>query len=240
MNDATTIDRAMQAQMDRLAVGELPESERRSLLAWLDEDVRRWRACAMAFLEAQTWEAAVVDWPPATTLARSASEGNRASICESAGASVAKPAGQPRPQWTAPIALAIAISLIASFAMGTVAARRWSAPPARDIARVIEQPFRAQKAANDKSRPVLATVPVRTGLGPHLPARLQFPVTLASSASPAVHMPAIPDYERKQLEKRGFELVEEVRYLPARLPDGRQVMVPVTKVQLKFKGTPVS
>jgi hypothetical protein len=42
----------------------------------------------------------------------------------------------------------------------------------------------------------------------------------------------ISDYERRMWERRGFEVIEELRYLPARLPDGRVVMVPVNKVQL--------
>ena len=65
MNAKLTLDHAMQAQLDRLVAGDLPENDRRSLLAWLDEDAGRWRACALAFLEAQTWEAATAAWPAA-------------------------------------------------------------------------------------------------------------------------------------------------------------------------------
>jgi hypothetical protein len=50
----------------------------------------------------------------------------------------------------------------------------------------------------------------------------------------------ISEYVRKQWERRGFELEEETRYLPAKLPDGRTVMVPVTKVHVRLKRTPVS
>src|SRR5262245_46215171 len=59
----TEATNAMQAQLDRLVGGDLAENDRRSLLAWLDEDASRWRACAVAFLEAQNWEAAAKDWP---------------------------------------------------------------------------------------------------------------------------------------------------------------------------------
>ena len=45
-------------QLDRLVSGDLPEPDRRSLLAWLDEEPTRWRVCALAFLEAQVWEQA--------------------------------------------------------------------------------------------------------------------------------------------------------------------------------------
>src|SRR5262245_33863928 len=81
MNDARdALDRAPQAQIDRLVAGALPEQERRRLLVWLDEDFRRWRACAVAFLEAQMWEAAGTEMPAcgARTLVRSASGGRPA------------------------------------------------------------------------------------------------------------------------------------------------------------------
>src|SRR5262245_12171391 len=83
MNDVNSVvDRAMQAQIDRLVSGELSDSERRSVLAWLDEDVRRWRPCAIAFLEAQTWEAAASSLSACgvTTAERSASEGKPAPV----------------------------------------------------------------------------------------------------------------------------------------------------------------
>ena len=44
-------------------------------------------------------------------------------------------------------------------------------------------------------------------------------------------------FQKNRLEQ---ELNEELRYLPARLPDGREVVVPVNKVQVKFKGLPAS
>jgi hypothetical protein len=86
--------------------------------------------------------------------------------------------------------------------------------------------------------PLLATVSLPTNLDPRLRAQLELPVAQMGAglrqASP------ISDYDRQQWERRGFELIEETRYLPARLPDGREVMVPITKVHVKFKGTPVS
>src|SRR3972149_3765527 len=42
-------------RFDLLVDGELPESERRNLLSTLDDLPGGWRRCALAFLEAQTW-----------------------------------------------------------------------------------------------------------------------------------------------------------------------------------------
>ncbi len=41
--------------LDRLVDGELSQSERRELLAALDDEPGSWRRCALAFLEAQSW-----------------------------------------------------------------------------------------------------------------------------------------------------------------------------------------
>jgi hypothetical protein len=81
-------------------------------------------------------------------------------------------------------------------------------------------------------------VSVRTNLDPRLQAKLTLPVEADTVASEPIA--SISEYERKQLERRGYELIEETRYLPAKMPDGRPVMVPVKKVRMKYKGTPVS
>lgn len=87
------------------------------------------------------------------------------------------------------------------------------------------------------AKPLLATVSVPTNLDPRLTAQLTLPVA-ASDEAPRSE--PIPEYVRKQWERRGFEVQEETRYLPAKLADGRTVMVPVTKVVLKPIRTPVS
>lgn len=53
-------------QLDRLVDGELNNAERRALLLQLENEPDGWRRCALAFLEAQSWRAALT---PATTLA---------------------------------------------------------------------------------------------------------------------------------------------------------------------------
>ena len=46
--------------IDRLVDGELNEVERRNLLQRLDTEPLEWRRCALAFMEAQTWRAAMM------------------------------------------------------------------------------------------------------------------------------------------------------------------------------------
>jgi hypothetical protein len=223
MNSKLTADRAMQAQLDRLASGELPDNDRRSLLAWLDEDASRWRACAVAFLEAQSWEAAAASWPEPA--------GKPAAVRRSAPtfpASQAAPRG--RGVWRQVLGLAAAGILL--FAAGHLSGRIAS-PPA-DV-----KPGVAHDSAPQADQsPLLASAKVRTRLDPHIAAHLQIPVTRVAAEGPPAR--AVSDYERKQWEKRGFELHEELRYLPARLPNGSEILVPINKIHVRLKGTPMS
>src|SRR5688572_19989410 len=57
--------------LDRLVDGELSELERQELLSALDDEPAGWRRCALAFLEAQSWEAdlkAFRDEPPVAVI----------------------------------------------------------------------------------------------------------------------------------------------------------------------------
>src|SRR5687767_14049160 len=133
--DAASANRAMQAQLDRLASGDLAENERRSLLAWLDEDASRWRGCALAFLEAQTWEAAA-GWPAAAAASPPRTQSEPVSR-------------HSRAPWRQILSLAVAAALL--FVAGHWSARFWP--------RVDAQPGVAQPAARPGG-PLMASVTV--------------------------------------------------------------------------------
>jgi len=230
-----------QAQIDRLVAGELPEAERRNLLVWLDEDVRRWRLCAMAFLEAQSWEAAAAGLAPAATAKGNQSLMQNTSACTRVA--------NRRQSWAIWQALAIAASLAVAFAVGLRSASVWQhaqpamlpgagQPAEASGERALGNLLPDSKATPNVKQPLMATVAVRTNLDPGVTAQLQLPVSPLDEGE--THATSISEYDRKQWERQGFELIEERRYLPARLPDGRQVVLPVNKVHVKVKRTPVS
>jgi hypothetical protein len=213
----------MQGQLDRLAGGDLPESERQAVLAWLDEEPARWRACGMAFLEAQMWQES------AATAALQAP----APIASPQPAARA-PEGKRRQRWHVSL-LALSAAVAVAFLAGALAARWLPLGSGQAGPMLVEQPGPGPSA----DQPQLATVAVNNP-NSNLPLMLQLPVTTGDESQQVAGASPISDYERRMWERRGFEVIEELRYLPARLPDGRVVMVPVNKVQLKFKGTPVS
>jgi hypothetical protein len=225
MNDRLQHAGVLTAQIDRLVAGELAEHDRRSLLAWLDEEPTRWRACALAFLEAQAWEEAAED-----SGFRGQETGDRGQETLGNSPTYHSPLtthASPR-HW-----LAIAGAALLAFAAGLVSARQWPALSPTQVN--VAQPDAANP--NSPDQPLLATVSVPTNLDPRLTAQLTLPVAAADEVP---RSEPIPEYVRKQWERRGFSLQEETRYLPAKLADGQTVMVPVTKVILKPMRTPVS
>jgi len=230
MNRIATIDRARQAQLDRLAGGDLSESERSNLLVWLDEDATRWRACGLAFLEAQLWEGA------AASGSLDFAQGESAPPATTQPASAATQTSHARGGGLRSSALAMTAVALAAFVAGALLARWLPLGGGPAVPMIVKE--HSPQVAPASGHTLIATVPVKTNFD--APFMLQVPVSTDPSEGLAAGGPSVSEYDRRKWERRGFEVIEEPRLLPARLPDGRPVMVPVNKIQLKFKGTPVS
>jgi hypothetical protein len=225
-----TEDTRIKNQMDMLVTGELPEQQRLELLAWLDADFRRWRLCGLAFLEAQVWLEALGE--PSSCHREPLSTGGAAAI------GTRPPVGVPQNQarrWSTP--LLVAAASIAAFVGGLMAQDVWRG--SHQATPAIARPDVPLKTSPALGGPLVASVPVKGGPLGSISATLQFPVLPVDSSAGGT-VSSVPDHVRRQWERRGYELVEERRYLPAKLPDGRQVMVPVNEVKMKFVGKPVS
>ena len=216
-------------QIDALVDGELTEEQRAALLGWLEADVSRWRKCALAFLEVQLWDQALEGGE--------GSEGRvQGSAAHETNPTEALCARRERMRsWLMP--LVVLAASIAAFLCGLYVHDLRTSPQSASQP-MAGSPLR-QERPHQPGELVVASVPVQGGALGHIAATLQIPVrpvdaTAASAAS------SVPDHVRKQWERRGYQLVEQRRYLPARLPDGRKVMVPVNEVKMKFVGKPVS
>ncbi len=233
MNTAFPVpEEEMPGDMDRLVCGELDETGRGRVLAWLEADPVRWRLCGLAFLEAQTWSQTLADWP-GTRKGRAPAAGVERRVL---------PNESLRKRSTLPRVLA-ALAVCVAFTLG-LAVRDIVVPP--DPA--IEQPVAKQDAtsvrdqtATDRApvpvgdhEPLLAALDVQSGskLGTTTPIRIPVVPAGPDSAQEARHAAEIPDYVRQQWERRGYKVSCERRYFFARLPDGQQIVVPVEQVNV--------
>ena len=225
----------MRSRIDRLVSGELGEHDRQELLAWLEADAARWRSCALAFLEAQVWEEALGERSLGSGVS---GQGLGIRGQESEDREHLSVSREQRPAarwWIMPLA-AVALS-IAAFGCG-MWWRGITMSPDPPGGAIVEHSDQAPQMDKQVPRvpygPLLASVPVKGGPLGNVPAVLQFPVLPPEAATGEA--PAVSEHVRREWERRGYEVKEERRYLPAKLPDGRQVMVPVNEVKMKFVG----
>jgi hypothetical protein len=217
---------------DRLVDGELSAAERRELLASLDGRPTGWRRCALAFLEAHTWQKEIGRLvrngdvsdelrPEATVAAEGA-----AKLINSPTA-VRLFAGRPVNSW-----LALAASVMLAFTLG-LALRDFSLP----------HPFAAPNPFNPQSGPATAGVMGNPANALTLWApdergkqqRLRVPLVDASAMDRQMGLrfqSGMPASVRSQLEQNGYQVETQRRYAPLFLGDGRRLMVPVEDIRI--------
>ncbi|HJT34409.1 MAG TPA: hypothetical protein VJ783_20425 [Pirellulales bacterium] len=214
--------------IDRLAAGELDRASRRALFERLDREPTQWRRCALALLEARELDQALADWQaeiPRTSPAISPLRrvGTAHHVAENEIA-IRK---QSR-RW--PNVLALAASLLIAFGLGVGARGVW-----RDPAPAVAQKFGTPTAedrphATDASKTVASSEPPAAS-PPHSAL-----VAAASAASSGEARNLVSPYVRSLLERRGYEVESRHAVVPAILPDGRRVMLPVDQFQLRYVG----
>lgn len=221
--------------LDRLVSGDLDESLRCDLLAWLDLNPSCWRDCAMAFLEAQVWhESAAISMAGVELgehLPRDSGRVPSPRSVEPAAAHRIVRAGRVA-AWSS-LGL-LAASLLLAFALG-MTARDWrkTSKPGR-IAEEDSAPGPATPMA------VMATVGLSNGGGTAFPAELRIPVVPVSNPATPPTGPPLSDYERQKWQRRGYSIERERRFLPAQLPDGTKVVLPVEQLKASYVGSKIS
>ncbi len=81
--------------------------------------------------------------------------------------------------------------------------------------------------------PVMAELPVESSVRGLPQSTIQLPVVPKSEISASTVVDTVPDYVRRQWERRGYHVQLERRYVFARLPGGQQVAVPIEQYSLK-------
>jgi len=226
---------------DLLVDGELSEARRRELLLGLDDEPNGWRRCALAFLEAQAWKE---DFSP---IAPAPQPEKRPAV-----------ASRPGPSWLSRhggTLLAMAASFLVALVLGMQMHGLFSSPgptasPPVELAG--REPQGIGEAAispespqppddeNDRpeERPTVPGIPwrmVRTDsfqLPPAVPRERIDDGWLDSLP------PAIPEAVVRQWENDGHRVERNRELVPYRMPDGRQLVVPIDKYQVHYVGRP--
>jgi hypothetical protein len=220
--------------LQRLVEGTLDESERRAFLVDVDRRPEWWREVALAFVEEQIWRQEIAGMQP-----DSSAEHN----CRTHPA----PAAARGRSWGGAIALALSLfaALAVGFQLGHV-----RAPAVTEAARGVEQSEENQHeketqgidaAPESESRPAaeaeyLASdfrllLPHEGGQSVEMPVYDESQVDVASWANAE---PVLIETLNRRLSRRGYHADWQTEYLTGRLEDGRQLVVPMRTVSLRY------
>lgn len=233
----------LRSSLDRLVTGDLCETERTALIRFLEEHPEYWRDCGLAFLEAQLWSETLQSIPE---------PGKVAVLAQQPGA-IDRPIRlsgdrqvRPKRYW-AQVAVA-ALILLAFF--GGRFLERGVQQLAMNTAESPSGTFEASTAEVALSSTKLTSPAITpesshsSGLeastfSPHRPEQavtgpagreIPLMVTTSDAGAPQVR---ISDYQKQLLARRGLAVATQRQYLNTRLPDGRQVAVPVEQIMVQ-------
>ncbi len=237
-------------RFDRLVDGELSDTERRQLLASLDDEPGGWRCCALAFLEAQTWRQTMRDVPPFGAADVAADGGLGAA--ERQPLKPAKPMPYSRSivdgrDKTASnrsnligLALAMGVCFLVAFFLGTEFRQQWSPDtrPATPLAQQ-QEPVSTEIPGEETLPEMLVQTPA-TGIVPWGEAtfvvdgdggrEVDVPVfDLDPYARQVLLEQSTAAFEdlRQALQRDGFDVRRSVRWSPIEMPGGQQMIVPI-------------
>jgi hypothetical protein len=222
---------------DRLVDGELSAAERRTLLASLDGRPSGWRKCALAFLEAQTWQ---------DELGRMIREPAPVESTEIVPQKTERPAsgftiaGRPATSW-----MALAASVMIAFTLG-LALRTLSLPHPN----AAPNPFNTSIASAPPQMANLFGGPATTGDAVNVwirddagqPRQLRVPLVDATTMDQRMGLrfrSGVPSNVRAQLEQNGYQVESKRRYAAIWLDNGQPLMVPVEDTRIVPVGNPV-
>jgi hypothetical protein len=222
MNDPNPIP-WKESDLDRLVDGELSREEYGRLLNQLDAAPHGWRQLAHAFLEGQAWR---LEFSPPKPVAEVPPPRLKQAFWL-----------KPAPQW-----LALAAGVMLAFALGTqvdMARDMFSRGGAPDLATVVQPPSLPsdlpRRDVPRQSPQALGNMRVLVNRPTGEPEQTDVPVYDGNEIDPSElwsQSHALPDGLLQQLEKSGRRVVRQRHLVPMHLPDGRQVVMPVERIQL--------
>ncbi|MGQ9574484.1 MAG: anti-sigma factor family protein [Thermoguttaceae bacterium] len=230
--DLSPIPPISRDSLDLLVDGELPEPQRRELLARLDQLPGGWRACAMAFLEAQCLREAL------------------SGVCEQRGTAPAvRPvsAARTRPRWLLrgfPTLLAVAATFLIALGLGWMLRQGpvGGSPgfETRQVAAAPEGPQEGQLAW--QSPPHWGAVGVSLpGLGEEGSESVLLPIQPCDGMEQSWFEPppeALPAELRAILSRLGCQVRQQRHLVPLPVEDGWRLVFPLDHFELRYVGDP--
>ena len=239
-----------EALVDRLVDGELGEADRRELLLQLEHEPDGWRRCALAFLEAQCWKAELGQMapPPAPQAALAAP------------VSRAEPAGRWQ-SWRQYVAttLTMAASFLIALVLGMGLRGTWPgitlhSPGSSQVQSTIDK-TPLPEAPTSLGPDSLAHAVPAVGASDGWEMVTLDPGKLWDGQTETFRVPArnckvldqdilkdipdvIPPDLRQALEQSGNLVVQKREIVPVKLKDGRQLVVPVDRIEIHHVGRP--
>lgn len=215
---------------DRLVDGELSAADRRSLLESLDSRPNGWRQCALAFLEAQSWQSELRDF----TATKTATSSMSPEVHRNLVAPIATP--KRRTVWAAAEIFTVAAALLLAFKLG--GSHRSSGVPfaANQTAAPNNQMASAPTAGS-------AANPVKPGDAINLWVRddggqmkkVRVPLVDANTLDHeygTIFQTGVPDDVRNELKNEGYTVQSKRQYAPMWLDNGRPMVVPVEDTKI--------
>lgn len=256
MNNIKTAQ-SLERWIDRLVDGELSDADRRELLSRLETEPGGWRACALAFLEAQTWSEAIGSPSDSLGAARSSIAMNSSNmIIKSQELSLNRIESSRGKGFSRVARSAWAAGLIAMFAIGaasgfTVGKSRGS----HSLATVAKKSEPAIPKEQTNSDAKIAEANAAVSVSAYRTVAFASVIDLDSgeetTPAPVVAGPeidlrallerpsAIPDYVKSQWEREGYRVEEKRKVLALRLADGGRCAIPIDQVNYRYVGLEV-
>ena len=208
------------ARFDLLADGELSEAERRALLGGLDDEPGGWRRCALALLESQEWKrqlGAIV----------------RQSDSHSADK---RPPGRARRGPGGKTLAAMAVSFLVALLLGLVI-RDLSHRSGPDGSPPVQVAGTDRDAEDRDRRPPPDEPPMQVAADAD---SISVPVGRVDDLDEWLEgLPAaLPADVQRALERSGYRVYQTRELVPMGVEDGRQLVVPVDKVNIRYVGNP--
>lgn len=226
------IEDSDQPLFDKLVDGELSASEQRELLLRLDDEPHAWRRLALSFLEAQTWQrelrsdSTTVPSPPTVI---------HPPVIQS-----------QRRRWSALTVITASVCVVfgLGFACGSLRSSTTASLPITQLPR-LDQPLSPVSLRPDSDL-LVDTEPdeetIRLYLAGDTPdsyRQVDVPLVKASDDGSnllAGDAPFVPSQVRRTLEQMGHEVQEQRQLIPLQLSDGREAVVPVEDVRVRYVG----